>query len=70
MDVTRRMVPLLDPFALMGLPTGQQATSSERHLLWLGVHELLPVVNQLPPSQLKQYCLRQCQTLIQQAMSN
>lgn len=64
-DITRRMVPLIDPFSLMDL----RVDKSNAHLLWLGVHELLPVVGQLPASTLKQYCLRQCQTLIRQAMS-
>ena len=64
-DITRRMVPLIDPFSLMDL----RVDESNAHLLWLGVHELLPVVGQLPASTLKQYCLRQCQTLIRQAMS-
>jgi len=64
-DVTRRMVPVFDPFTLMSLTA--EHSLQRQHLMWIGVHELLPMIQQLPPSSLRQYCLRQCETLLRQA---
>ena len=65
-DVTSRMVPLVDPFRLMAL----QDNRGNQNLLWLGIHGLLPLCMHLPDSAIKQYCLRQCQTLMHKAQCN
>lgn len=62
-DVTRRVIPLWDPFQLMDM----NQISTNPNVLWLGVHVLLPLCRQLPPSAVKQYCLAQCQALFKQA---
>ncbi len=67
-DVTRRMVPVFDAFQLMSLQG--ERTLQHRHLMWLGVHELLPLIRHLPSSGLRQYCLRQCETLLRQARTD
>ncbi len=53
-----QMVPCIDPFKLM---TIDNAVSSER--IWLAYLSILNILMILPNGYLKQYCIRQCQTL-------
>lgn len=53
-----QMVPCIDPFKLM---TIDNAVSTEK--IWLAYLSLLNVLIDLPDGYLKQYCIRQCQTL-------
>lgn len=53
-----KMVPCMDPFSLMGL---EKSVSSEK--IWLAYLFILNLSCRLPEGHLKQYCLRQCQTL-------
>ncbi len=58
-EVTQRLVPCLDPFAMMGM---SKPKSYEQ--LFLVFLLLLNLCNALPHSRLKQYCFRQCQILL------
>ena len=57
-DTGYKMVPCMDPFSLMGLET---VVSPEN--IWLAYLSILNLSSRLPEGHLKQYCLRQCQTL-------
>ena len=53
-----QVVPCIDPFKLM---TIDNAVSKER--IWLAYLSILNILMILPDGYLKQYCIRQCQTL-------
>ena len=55
----QRLVPCLDPFLFMGVRAGH---TRAQH--WLVVLLMLQLCASLPTGQLKSYCLRQCQTLL------
>ena len=55
----QRMVPCFDPFLFMDINAGY---SSSQH--WLVYLCILHLSGSLPAGQLKKYCLRQCQALL------
>ena len=70
-DTTCRMVPSMDVFELMAMAPDQNQSMSHRfkHLTWLSIHLLLPISARLPNSTVKQYLIRQCQTLLARVSS-
>ncbi|OUR66542.1 hypothetical protein A9Q73_06980 [Bermanella sp. 47_1433_sub80_T6] len=55
----QRLVPCFDPFLFMEVKAGH---SRAQH--WLMVLMMLQLCGSLPAGRLKNYCLRQCQTLL------
>jgi|GEM_PF-2021136 len=55
----QRLVPCFDPFLFMGV---QAEHTRSQH--WLVVLMVLQLCGSLPAGRLKNYCLRQCQTLL------
>ena len=58
-DSGQRLVPCFDPFLFMDIKAGY---SRSQH--WLVYILVLRLSASLPPSALRRYCQRQCQTLI------
>ncbi len=58
-NMGQRLVPCFDPFLFMGVQAGH---SRSQH--WLVVLLVLQLCASLPAGKLKNYCLRQCQTLL------
>lgn len=56
-----RLVPCMDPFQFMNM-----GSSIHKSNIWLAYLLILNLSERLPQGSLKQYCLRQCQTLLNQ----
>ena len=60
-DIGLRLVPCMDPFQFMNMEN-----SISKSNIWLAYLLILNLSERLPQGTLKQYCLRQCQTLLNQ----
>lgn len=60
-----QLVPCMDPFNLMNL---ENAVTPSK--IWLAYIMVLNLAKNLPSGTLKQYCLRQCQILLNQFNQN